>query len=210
MLLLAKGHRVFFGPPDQAPAFAAAMGLPCPAGSPIAEHLLLMASHPPHLQLVLQHQRLAVEPAAALLPGSAAAGPCCTPHEEPHGAQLLPAGDDTVVKGGKGSGANSGRLHRRSLGHELGVLFWRAGADMLRTPGLLLLHLALAVLSGLLVGLIFFRLQVRHKRRACARACTHRLHHCDNGAPLSQCMMHAVQGRRMSRSRCTGSCQRMQ
>lgn len=44
----------------------------------------------------------------------------------------------------------------KSLGRELGVLFWRSGTDFFRNPSLLLLHWAMAIGAGLLMGVIYW------------------------------------------------------
>jgi hypothetical protein len=159
VLLLAKGHRVFFGPPQQAPAFAAAVGLPCPPGSAIAEHLLHIASRTPLLQRALQQQQQQ-QPLAALA-GQPPSSHATSPGPSTSGAAEGLAGPRHLLLAASGKAPTpSSCRSRQPPGRELGVLFWRVGTDMLRTPGLLLLHLALAILSGLLVGLIFFHLQV--------------------------------------------------
>lgn len=51
--LLARGSCVFSGPPAAADAHFAAHGLPCPAGSAVAEHMLQVVSDPPQLSHLL-------------------------------------------------------------------------------------------------------------------------------------------------------------
>jgi len=60
----------------------------------------------------------------------------------------------------KGALTKQQQLRRRAAayGNELGVLFWRCFSDIRRSPGMLLLHLIVALAMGLLVGLIFYQL----------------------------------------------------
>jgi hypothetical protein len=55
---------------------------------------------------------------------------------------------------GGGAGASLRRGQRA-----VGVLFHRAALDMARTPSLLLMHLAVGLAMGCLVGLVFYQLQ---------------------------------------------------
>jgi hypothetical protein len=193
VMLLAKGSRVYFGTPQQAPAFAASVGLPCPVGRPIAEHLLQMVSQPQQLLRLVaasdqqgqkqeeeqqqqegQQQQGQQQQEGDQVGDGRDAAPALAARDQQHTA----AGPAAVATPAALPGhltnkkAEHSRRHltkasphspvaasRRSLGRELATLFWRAGADTARTPGLLLMHLALALLSGLLVGLIFLHQQ---------------------------------------------------
>lgn len=176
VMLLAKGSRVYFGTPQQAPAFAASMGLPCPVGRPIAEHLLQMVSQPQQLlHLVAASDQQGQQQEEAQAEEGRDTAPSLSAREQQHtaagpAAMATPAalpGSPTSKKAEPSSRqlSTAASPHspvaasRRSLGRELATLFWRAGADTARTPGLLLMHLALALLSGLLVGLIFLHQQ---------------------------------------------------
>jgi hypothetical protein len=182
VMLLAKGHRVYFGTPQYAPAFAASMGLPCPVDRPIAEHLLHMVSQPQLLHLIAgssnnsnsSSMQTADEPAwdaprkqqpKQQQEAARDAVPTGPAGDQDFPSATTPAAPSNPAKKPSHQLATAASSHspmatsRRSLGRELATLFWRAGADMLRTPGLLLLHLALALLSGLLVGLIFLHQQ---------------------------------------------------
>jgi hypothetical protein len=46
----------------------------------------------------------------------------------------------------------------KRAGHAFSLLLWRCFKDLWRSPGMLLLHSSVAVLMGLMVGLVFFRL----------------------------------------------------
>lgn len=58
----------------------------------------------------------------------------------------------------KPAAAAAGRRSR--LWHELAVLFWRTLVDILRNPSLLLLHWGMAVGMGLLMGAVFWGVQL--------------------------------------------------
>lgn len=134
-LLLAKGCLVFQGPPAAAPAALAALGLPCPPGLAIAEHLLEVVGNPETQQDLL----------ARVMQGMGSAGgggqPSCPP------APQLLLGSKEEDKWSK----------PRPLLRELGLLTWRAWLDVLRAPTLLALHLLCATLLGLMVGFVYYQ-----------------------------------------------------
>lgn len=62
-----------------------------------------------------------------------------------------------------GSGGGGGGAWRR-LPRELAVMFWRTALETWRNPSLLLLHWAMALGMGLLLGSIFFQVGALHGR----------------------------------------------
>lgn len=139
-LLLAKGRAVYYGSPADAPSAFEALGAPCPVDSSIAEHMLHVVSDAqlwPGIEQVLEVQRKQAE------------------------QQLL------VVTAGQQQGEL--RVERRGPGplRELAVVFWRSCADVVRNPMLGTFHAVTGLVSGLLVGCIFFK--VRHGTCCTAR-----------------------------------------
>ena len=126
VLLLAQGRAVWCGPAAQAAAHFESRGLPCPAGTNMADHILDAVSDPAALAGLLQ---------------AAAAGDA----DKPAASEPLAVASSPVPP-----------LEPRSLGREVAVLTWRAATQMLRSPLLFGLHIAYAVVVGLLLGEPFF------------------------------------------------------
>jgi hypothetical protein len=135
-LLLAQGRAVYHGSPAGAPAAFERLGAPVPADSTIAEHMLFAVSDE-GLWPSISERLLRVEGAGeegreggAAADGSAASEPL-------HVARPRPG-----------------------LLRELAVVFWRSSADVVRNPLLGTFHALIGLVSGLLVGCIFFRVGV--------------------------------------------------
>ncbi|GAB4823317.1 hypothetical protein N2152v2_010363 [Parachlorella kessleri] len=219
--LLARGSCVFSGPPAAADAHFAAHGLPCPAGSAVAEHMLQVVSDPPQLSHLLlsvnggkpklgqqqQQQLTAVGvPANGGLPSAGdAASPSTWPHDLSERDSLRAEQDSLPVEQQVHHGTMAGWQHEDAVGaaaatssrgttdssggldkelglenglaptgaastqvaslrgrtggrlsRELAVVFWRTLVDILRNPSLLILHWAMAVGMGVLMGAIFY------------------------------------------------------
>jgi ABC-type multidrug transport system ATPase subunit len=61
--------------------------------------------------------------------------------------------------GGRGRGLGGARNWAAAKARECAVLYWRAFTNMRREPRLLMLHLLVALVLGLVVGLVFFQLE---------------------------------------------------
>ena len=64
VILMGHGRMLFAGRPEEAQGSLAAAGMPCPAGTAIAEHLLKVASSPSDVMMVLQSQKLKLDSTA--------------------------------------------------------------------------------------------------------------------------------------------------
>lgn len=157
--LLVQGRCMFHGPPAAVEDHFARLGLPCPTGTGVAEHMLRCGCDPELLPILLAASDAAApgEGKAATLMDSAS-----TSEDAEVGAQA-PA-DAAGVNGGKESPAPGAAViaashppPRCSLWRELGVMFWRTGLDILRNPSLLLLHWLMALGMGIFVGCVFYK-----------------------------------------------------
>lgn len=70
VLLLARGHLVFSGPPGAVPAYFTAAGAPCPPGRPAAEHMLHAVSEPDSLAALLEYAQQGDAPTCITTSGS--------------------------------------------------------------------------------------------------------------------------------------------
>lgn len=164
--LMANGHIVFHGSPTAAAPYFAQVGLPCPPDTAIAEHMLHAVSDPETLDVLLASGVVAHDPTPQQLSVAS-----------PIGAKTIaatdesPPSEDLEMESGihQSNGAsfrgNSHQRdknliekpHRSSLSLRLAVLFWRAGLDIIRNPGLLLLHWCMALGMGIFTGCIFYQ-----------------------------------------------------
>eukprot|EP00877_Chromochloris_zofingiensis_P006636 jgi/Chrzof1/2225/Cz11g07110.t1 len=245
VMLLARGHVLYAGPPGGVDAHLAAAGVPRPPRRAIAEHMLVAASKTKYIKMILEYVRNhgrqgstaestdseqgvdGVDRVNAGAISSLGGGQAAVEHQDVEMGGVFDkrtrfrtcqdhvpkntapdtaadrVGQDTVsqkdqssqhavtwadenahARGAKGHQKRdscpeygSGGKQRRRGGHhghaglhhikhcilrfvrELAVLFKRSVKDMIRTPALLLMHVALAILTGLVVGLIFLNLQ---------------------------------------------------
>jgi hypothetical protein len=144
--LLAAGRCVYSGAPAAAGPHVARLGLPCPQGVALAEHLLRCAGDPGTLPLLL----------AALPPPGGTAGAADKlddKRDSADDAEAGLAGADTPPPAARRAHAHAPRA---GLGRELSVLFWRTLVDIGRNPALLLLHWGTALAMGVFVGCIFW------------------------------------------------------
>lgn len=179
VFLMTQGHCVFSGPPAAAEPWLASIGLPCPAGTAVAEQLLYSANDPELLPILISQKKQPVAASNLNKPGGfvnhsrevskdAAAG-------EDGGIPL--SNDDintaTTLKSGlpstngrsassssaqvKFDGDGQHSLSGAPFGRELAVLYWRTWTDMKRNPSLVLLHWGTAAIMGLFVGCIFWQ-----------------------------------------------------
>ncbi|GLC58231.1 hypothetical protein PLESTB_001335900 [Pleodorina starrii] len=149
VLLMAGGRVAAGGPPGGlAAALAAAALPPPPPGVHIAEHLLdLVAADPDQADKMCDAwQARAGGGGGGDAQGADGGGGEDDDDEDAGYVRAL------VVARGGGDGAGASL---RRLGLELGVVTWRGGLEMLRNPSVLVLHLAVAVALGLVVGAVF-------------------------------------------------------
>ena len=231
-ILMADGLVVYSGPPAEAAAGMAALGLPAPKGVSVAEHMLHAVSDPESHAAVVARVRaraaggnggngasgFAALGAVKEEAGGAAAGAGGLPLARAASRQrsLTFAEAATVLGPDAGadaapdaapspppppalarfrrrlSGAGAGAAHstdggasvapslrfstaggaapgaaphktlaarRRRAARQLGVLFWRGLADMLRNPMLTAFHALGGLALGLLVGVIFYQVR---------------------------------------------------
>lgn len=128
-----------------APAGGGAGALANGSGTEEASSTIVAASTAPSASVFAGKPRRAASAAPPLLSrlcGTPPPGPNAPPHAAhahphvPHAAHAAP---------------------RRSVRRELGVLFWRGLADMLRNPLLTAFHAVGGLVLGLLVGIIFYQ-----------------------------------------------------
>ena len=175
--LMCRGQIAFTGRPADAEGFLLSAGLPCPPGTPAAEHLLTVASEPSLRDCLLEFAQQAAQvcqpcqscPAGVQTPQrTAERSPVHRPdiHFQPDASAA-----ELLVLQDKGKGSEPGNVgfpsqarsrqrgqQRVALTTELAVLSWRTLVDIWRNPGLLLLHIGIGVVMGVLVGAIFLNL----------------------------------------------------
>jgi ABC-type multidrug transport system ATPase subunit len=133
-LVLAKGRAVYYGSPADAPSAFEVLGAPCPVDSSIAEHMLHVVSDQ---QLWAGIDRM-------------------LEMQRKQAEQQL-----TVVTAGQQGELRAERPGPGPL-RELAVVFWRSCADVVRNPMLGTFHAVIGLVSGLLVGCIFFKVRAWH------------------------------------------------
>eukprot|EP00803_Ostreobium_quekettii_P007706 evm.model.scf_293.1 EVM.evm.TU.scf_293.1 scf_293:18749-23239(+) len=133
VLLLARGFQVYFGPPGEAKAYFARLGLSCPESLAISEYMLQVVSDPNTLVTVLNSafEAGARESGGDLVMGSKTAN-------DPSSLAAFP------------------KLGARRRFDRLATLVWRGMVDMMRNPALIRAHVAMGVAMGLFGGGIFF------------------------------------------------------
>jgi ABC-type multidrug transport system ATPase subunit len=159
VILMADGTVIYQGAPSAAGAGMGRLGAPLPAGVSVAEHMLHVVSDPE------THARIVARAAEARAKGGAAPPPSAA--GDSAGDLLLAGGNGDGAAPSAAEGEGQGRrrgcwpLQRkpggRSLRREVGVLFWRSLADMLRNPMLTAFHAVGGLVLGLLVGVIFYQ-----------------------------------------------------
>ncbi|KFM27108.1 ATP-binding cassette sub-family G member 2 [Auxenochlorella protothecoides] len=183
-LLMSHGRVLFQGRPADAEAWFRGRGLPCPAGTAMAEHLLKVASNPADIQALLLERGGQGADSAALLRledgGVQVEGGCAREGIPDDGASpsdtasASPSAADSPPLGGGGNmdSAAEDRSPDRvaaawtpvaaaAATHKpgkLAVMTWRTAIDILRNPTLLRLHLGIGLLMGVVTGLVFWQL----------------------------------------------------
>ena len=174
--LMCRGQIAFTGRPAEAEGFLLSAGLPCPQGTPAAEHLLTVASEPSLRDCLLEFAQQAAQvcPASlvllkcqylgAQLSARVFTAPTCISNPKTFAAELSVLQDkgdgSELAKMAIPSRALSRRRGQQRIGltTELAVLSWRTLVDIWRNPGLLLLHIGIGLVMGVLVGAIFLNL----------------------------------------------------
>jgi hypothetical protein len=163
--LLAQGYCVYSGTPSAVEAHFAGLGLPCPAGTGTAEHMLHCATDEQALELLLRSIRRDDEDDEEILTavGARAEVPYLSKRGTPEPDEAAIASDCMTASSGRESpikGIDSSvcpaATSERKLGRELAILFWRTIVDILRNPTLLALHWGMSLLMGIFVGVIFW------------------------------------------------------
>lgn len=174
--LVAAGRAVFGGAPSAAASFFERAGLPCPPGTAIAEHMLFAVSEPESRDVLLA--LAAARSAKGLRAADGRNGDADdfrngdADDRNGDAPSLEPSDEGSAVASAKELELESGRSRKDLLSSQgtatpsphacglplrLAVLFWRAGVDIVRNPGLLLLHWAMSLGMGIFTGCIFYQ-----------------------------------------------------
>jgi len=195
VILMGHGRMLYQGKPETASQYLTAAGCPGNRSTPVAEHMLEVASDPESIVKMLRQKELSdssaeknvsvgspekVRSADAKLADSmrldALEGADGTNAENSMRSKLtgIQEDDQSVLKmandvsssdvspSTEGGLSSSSALTvvdpDRSLRRELSVLFWRTLVDIVRNPTLLMLHVTIAICTGLITGAMFFEL----------------------------------------------------
>ncbi|GAX77358.1 hypothetical protein CEUSTIGMA_g4804.t1 [Chlamydomonas eustigma] len=171
VILLANGQLIYSGSPESAPAAFLSLGIPCPAGLSIAEHMLVAVGDPAQAHLLhgsnmAQNLRLKLCEPGSMLVGHGAwtkqqSGAASV--ETPLGS--TPCDGYVHVQGKRGMDGERQGLTFTSMLHmallrQPGVLMWSSMAGLFRSPAFFLMHIAGGMAMGLLVGFVFFNISV--------------------------------------------------
>ena len=188
VMLLAQGRCVYTGDPLSANDYFANIGLPCPVGTGMAEHMLSCASDSDVLPVLLQSvSKAAMTERDELGTQDGRAVPrhsrvVSTASDEADFKTAAGSADTAAVNGvsqSSSDGENVSTDHQSMENgcssmkgatstspknrwwlrgpHEVGILFWRTGLDIVRNPILLILHWSVSLLMGIFVGCIFWK-----------------------------------------------------
>ena len=148
VILLAEGRLIFQGRPlDAAPAFSS-LGLPCPEGMSTADHMLMSVGSPELLESLM------------LALGKRESG-CVTVGDDPEQQERRQTVDKAESPSSGGAlPAGNNPAYALAAFRKPGVLLWCSAVPLLRNPALLLMHYLGAAAMGLLVGFVFFKIQV--------------------------------------------------
>lgn len=136
--LMGHGRLLYMGPVSEVDSYFESKGLPCPLGTPTAEHMLNVASTPKTVQMLLSdthHKPAAVQGHAA--------------------SSGHPSSDSEVSFPPSPRG---GRPVMPGFSRQLTVLFWRTLVDIWRNPTLLRLHVIISAFMGIILGFVFWDL----------------------------------------------------
>jgi hypothetical protein len=181
VMFLARGFKVYSGPPSELSPYLSQLGLAPAVGRPVAEHMLQLISQPGTLLQLLEAQGSPYAAASAykdtpagvvkleLHRSRTASDDGEVAHDQAAAAVAVPGSGEEAESLPDSESLDGGSAvagERRSSAYstcgrgmkELAVLFRRAAQDMLRTPSLLVMHAATALLMGLLVGCCFFKM----------------------------------------------------
>ncbi|CAI7779759.1 unnamed protein product, partial [Closterium sp. NIES-53] len=154
LLLLGVGQTAYLGPPAGLPHFLASLGSPVPEGSNSTEHGL-------DVMAVLQAQGVTDIQAYAQACQEGVADPVAAaqkPLEAPHDTVDPKSSKEMSACGRVGNEEETkGREFANGWFRELWVLTRRATTNIMRTPALYLLRLALILIAGLLLAILFWR-----------------------------------------------------
>ena len=144
-MLLAEGRLVFRGhPSDAAPAFDS-LGLPCPEGMSPADHMLMSVGDPESLMTLMQRLN--------------GLDPPPPPQKQQQQQCVIDKADLDMSNAQNKTTEHSSWTCAFSF-RKSGVLLWCSMASLLRNPALLLMHYVGAAVMGLLVGFVFYKIQV--------------------------------------------------
>jgi ABC-type multidrug transport system permease subunit len=174
VILMGHGRMLFMGPPKLAAGVFAAKGLPCPANSAIAEHMLNVASSPRDVQQLLltdtSNDGSGNGDGATKAAGKVAAESPGTNSDESVDAWVPSINGNVVTKrtistssamtnGSTGTTTNTAAVKafaKPGFWRQLTVLFWRTLIDIWRNPILLRLHFFMSAFMGIVMGLVFW------------------------------------------------------
>lgn len=175
VILMGHGRMLYQGKPETASQYMAEAGCPGNRSTPTAEHMLEVASNAESIIKMLRAKELADSAAGKNIsigsPEKSRPSPQ-DPHAKVADAKLsfMEADGKSVLMddcGSEVSPVTDASLSSigssmpdvdRSLRRELSVMFWRTLVDIVRNPTLLLLHVVLALCTGVITGAIFYNL----------------------------------------------------
>ena len=183
VILMGHGRMLYQGKPETASQYMAAAGCPGNKSTPTAEHMLEVASDPESIVKMLREKELrdsaavknvsigsptkirssSEEGKLADLKLDALEGAKDGKLEDLDQDQKSVLVDESIVSDVSPSTdaslpATTMAEPERSLRREFSVMFWRTLVDIVRNPTLLMLHLLLAICTGLITGAIFYEL----------------------------------------------------